>query len=70
MSEFKEQYDSLTDYEKHIINSTALSIDDINYYEDMISRKMTKQELKVVSLLCNHGVKLDRYFLSRYISHE
>lgn len=69
-TEYEKQFETLTPDEKHIVISTSLSIEDINYYEEMICRKLTTKELKIVALLSNNGVKLDRYFLNPYVSHE
>ena len=58
-TEFEKEFESLSNDEKHIINTTALSIDDIRYYEEMINRKMILRELKIAALLCNNGVLLN-----------
>lgn len=54
-SDYKKQYAELTEFEKNIVNTTALSIEDIKHYEKMISRKLTERELKIAGLLCNNG---------------
>lgn len=54
-TEFENQYNQLTDFEKNIINKTSLSIEDIKHYEKMLNRKMTERELKIAGLLCNNG---------------
>jgi len=52
---YKEYYDNLSDIEKHIINTTALSIDEIKHYEKFLSRKITTRELKIAAVLSNNG---------------
>jgi len=52
---FEEQYKKLTVFEKNIVNTTSLSIDDIKHYESLLVRRLTQKELQVVSLLRNNG---------------
>ncbi len=65
LENYEKEYEALNLYEKHIVNTTALSIDDIKYYENLATRKLSDKELMIVSLLCTHGIKLDENFLRK-----
>lgn len=55
---YEYQFNNLSIFEKNIINKTSLSIEDIYYYEELLSRKLTKRELTLAALLRNNGALL------------
>jgi len=57
-TEFETKFNKLTESEKSVIKETALSIEDIEHYENILSRKLSKRELTIAGLLRNSGVVL------------
>lgn len=54
-SEYEKKYEKLSEAEKNIIHTTSLDIEDIEYYESFLNRKLTERELTIAGLLRNNG---------------
>jgi hypothetical protein len=57
-NDFEKQFAALSEYEKNIVNTTALSIEEINHYKERLNRNLTQHELRIAGLLRNYGVVL------------
>lgn len=53
----------LTTFEKKLIESTTMTEELVSYYEALAKRKLTYEELNIVALLSNNGIKLTPKFL-------
>lgn len=55
---WEKEYLNLSELEKHFVDKTALSMEDIKHYESFTKRKLTKRELSIAACLKNEGCLL------------